>query len=151
LCVAWSSAAWALNGYPLVVDTALGKPGIVENKIAPQKGCQLCHTSSDGATTTLKPFAHYMIAEFGFPNVGVEEDSQVVAALAKLKDAEPKLWSDMQAGIDPNTDPVFTDQAPPQPQHGCSTSPSSPGSAWYGAMALASFAAVLRRRSARRY
>jgi hypothetical protein len=149
LGVAHPSTASALQNYPGLVDTALGSQTmVVEKQIAPPMGCQLCHTSPIGGTTTLSAFGNVMVSQYGFPDVGVSENALAQAALAKLEATEPKLWKDMQAGIDPNSDPVFTDQAPPQPQYGCSAAPQSTPEPFWLSSALACFAclAFARRR-----
>jgi hypothetical protein len=146
--LAWPSPARASMSYPGDVDTALGVPGIVETKLAPTKGCQLCHTDPNGGTLTLTAFPNYLISQYDFPKTTVAEDGLVAASLAKLKVAEPKLWADMQAGIDPNTDPVLAEQAPPQPAYGCSIR-APRGGAGAGALVglgLWSAAALVRRR-----
>lgn len=149
--LAWPSAARANQSYPGDVDTALGVPGVVETKMAKTKGCQLCHTDPNGGTTTLMPFADYMISQYGFPKTIAPEDAIVAASLAKLKAAEPKLWADMQMGIDPNTDPVLAEQAPPHPSYGCSTG-AAPGTTRYSYLVgmLLALAAVGRRSLPRR-
>jgi hypothetical protein len=141
----WSSAALALPSYPKDVDTALGKPGIVEGKMAPPMGCQLCHTSTSGGTTTVTLFASYLIAQYEFPSAPVMEDALVAGSLAKLETAEPKLWADMQAGIDPNVDPVLAEQAPHRVEYGCSTGPARGGCSFAWAAALLALATVGRR------
>ena len=149
--MAWSAPALANASYPGDVDTALGKPMIVETKIAPTMGCQLCHTNPGGGTMTLTTFANYMIAEYDFPKTTVAEDALVAASLAKLKAAEPKLWADMQAGIDPNTDPVLAEQAPPQPQYGCSSAAArEDGCRWLAVMAGVAAAGLVSGRRLRR-
>jgi hypothetical protein len=130
------SSARAEATYPGDVDTALGKAGIVETKIAPPMGCQLCHTDPNGGTTTLTPFANYMVATYGLPKAAAVEDANVMASLAQLKAAEPTLWADMQMGIDPNTDPALGASAPPQAQYGCSSSGAghTSGAPWIALM-----------------
>jgi hypothetical protein len=150
LVIAHASMASALQNYPGLVDTALGSQTmVVETKIAPPMGCQLCHTSSIGGTTTLSAFGNVMVSQYGFPDVGVSENALAQSALSKLEAAEPKLWKDMQAGIDPNSDPVFTEQAPPQPQYGCSAAPRSAEpfcvSGAFGLLACLAFARSRRR------
>lgn len=82
------------------------------------------------------------------------EDANVLASMAKLKAAEPKLWADMQAGIDPNSDPVFLSGAPPAPEYGCSSSGLRGASGTGGGgglwLALAACGVVLARRWHRR-
>jgi MYXO-CTERM domain-containing protein len=145
----WEAPVAAYMGYPAVVDTALGVPQIVEMTIAPKMGCQLCHTSPTGATADLTAFPSYLIYQFGFQKTSAEEDSLLVAGLAKLEAAEPKLWADMKAGKDPNVDPNLTALAPPQPQYGCSMgrAPSGPQSGWAAALGLAIVTLSRRRRS----
>ncbi|MGH7434486.1 MAG: hypothetical protein ACRENE_02345 [Polyangiaceae bacterium] len=149
--LAFPREARAEARYPGDVDMALGKPMIVETKIAPTMGCQLCHTSSVGGTTTLTPFANEMIARYDFPKAMAVEDANVLASLAKLEAAEPKLWADMQAGIDPNTDPVFLEGAPPSPEYGCSSAGgrAAPGIAGVGIAWACGIALALRRRRRR--
>jgi hypothetical protein len=120
LAGSWEAPAAAYQGYPAVVDKALGVPQVVETKIAPSMGCQLCHTSAAGMTLTLTAFPSYLISQFGFEKSASEEDPLLVDALAKLEAAEPKLWADMKAGKDPNVDQNLTSVAPPQPEYGCS-------------------------------
>jgi hypothetical protein len=143
----WPSAASANQSYPGDVDTALGVPGIVETKMAPTKGCQLCHTDPNGGTTSLTPFADYVVSQYGFPKTLVPEDAVVAVALAKLKDAEPKLWAHMQKGVDPNTDPALAEQAPPHPDYGCAACPpgDTGGLPWLAGAPLALVAARRRR------
>jgi MYXO-CTERM domain-containing protein len=92
-----------------------------------------------------------MVADYGLPKVNALEDNQVAQAFARLEAAEPKLWADMKAGVDPNSDPTFTESAPPQPQYGCAASkvPTGPGSSWPTALGLAALAVTLRRRRSR--
>lgn len=148
--VAWSPLAFANPSYPGDVDTALGKPMIVEAKIAPTTGCKLCHTDSAGGTTTLTVFANYMIAEYGFPKTIVPEDELVKESLARLMAAQPKLWADMQDGIDPNTDPVLTEQAPPQPQYGCTAAAAEDDGTWLAALGVLGLAGLPSARRLRR-
>jgi hypothetical protein len=89
-----------------------------------------------------------MITEYDFPKTTVAEDELVKESLAKLMAAQPKLWADMQEGIDPNTDPVLTEQAPPQPQYGCTAvaaghDGSRPSA--FGGLALAAAGLASRR------
>jgi MYXO-CTERM domain-containing protein len=149
--LSWEARAAAYQGYPKVVDTALGVPQIVETKIAPSMGCQLCHTSNTGGTLNLTAFPSYLISQFGFEKTSSEEDPLLVDALAKLEATEPKLWADMKEGMDPNVDPSLTAVAPPQPQYGCSvrSSPSDGGDARAAAGVLALLTATRRRRRRR--
>jgi hypothetical protein len=152
LLLAFPPAARAEATYPGDVDMALGVPGVVE-KMDPPSGCQLCHTDPAGGTTTLTPFANDLVARYEFPKAAAVEDANVLASLAKLKAAEPKLWADMQAGIDPNSDPVFLSGAPPAPGYGCSSSgrggASETGSGWCPALAFGVMLAQRRRRRSR--
>jgi hypothetical protein len=111
-------------------------------------GCQLCHTSATGATPDLTAFPSYLIYQFGFMKTSEEEDALLVAALAKLEAAEPKLWADMKAGKDPNVDPNLTALAPPQPQYGCSMrrAPSGPQTGWTATGLGLAIVALSRRR-----
>jgi hypothetical protein len=124
--VAWSATADAYMGYPSVVDTWLGKDGLVQ-KIEPTMGCQLCHVSDVGGTVELKPFGNLLVASYALPKTA-EEDSALTGVLVELKAANPMLYADMQKGIDPNDDPALTAHELPQPEYGCSagTAPSAP-------------------------
>ena len=149
--IAWSATAEAFMGYPPLVDTWLGKDGLVQ-KIEPTMGCQLCHVSDIGGTVELKPFGNMLVASYGLPKTA-EEDSALMGALAELKAANPTLYEDMQKGIDPNTDPALTAHELPQPEYGCGvgTSPHAPGGSAL-LLAMAPLAVGLRRsrRSPRR-
>ncbi len=87
--VAWPTPTFANMSYRDDVDAALGKPMVLETKIAPPMGCQLCHTNPNGGTLTLTTFANYMIAEYDFPKTSVPEDELVKASLARLMAAQP--------------------------------------------------------------
>jgi MYXO-CTERM domain-containing protein len=147
----WSPTARAEQPYPADVDTALGKPDLVETKMDPPMGCQLCHTDPTGGTTTLTLFGNYLVSEYDFPKIAVIQDAQLAQVLAKLKAGQPELWAHMQAGVDPNTDPLLTENAPPQPAYGCSAGASggSTGPAWAGLLGLFAFAAFARSRGGR--
>jgi hypothetical protein len=147
-----AAPAAAYQGYPMVVDTALGVPQVVETEIAPTMGCQLCHTSNTGGTLTLTAFPSYLISQFGFEKTSSEEDPLLVAALAKLEAAQPKLWADMKAGKDPNLDSNLTALAPPQPQYGCAIrrEPTATETQWVMACLGFAIVAAARRRTARR-
>ena len=116
--------------------------------MAPPMGCQLCHTDPSGGTLTLSLFGNYLVSEYGFPKIAAIQDAQLAQSLAKLKAGQPELWAHMQAGVDPNTDPLLTDNAPPQPEYGCSaaTNGGSTGPAWAGLLALFAFAVLARSR-----
>jgi hypothetical protein len=142
--VAWSATAEAYMGYPPVVDTWLGKDGLVQ-KIEPTMGCQLCHVNDQGGTVELKPFGNLLVASYGLPKTA-EEDVALRGALAELQAANPTLFADMQKGIDPNDDPALTAHELPQPEYGCSTATARPrgGPDW-----APIFLALVRFRSSR--
>jgi hypothetical protein len=145
--IAWSSSASAYMGYPLVVDTWLGKPGLVET-MKPM-GCQLCHVSPQGGTVELKAFGNFLVAQYGLPK-SAEEDSALMGVLTELKAANPTLYADMQDGIDPNEDPALTAHELPQPEYGCSTGPTRrTGEPWLGLLLAMIPLVVSRRRSGR--
>jgi hypothetical protein len=151
--IAWSATAEAYMGYPPLVDTWLGKDGIVQ-KIEPTMGCQLCHVSDLGGTVELKPFGNLLVASYGLPKTA-EEDPALMGALAELKAGNPALFADMQQGIDPNDDPALTAHELPQPEYGCSTATTRPRDEPDLApifLAMVPLAAALRRprRAARR-
>ena len=145
--VAWSATADAYMGYPPVVDTWLGKDGLVQ-KIEPTMGCQLCHVSDQGGTVELKPFGNLLVASYGLPKTA-EEDAALTGALAELKAANAILYADMQKGIDPNEDPALTAHELPQPEYGCSagTAPDAPR---WSAILLAIVPLAAGRRGSRR-
>lgn len=149
--VTWSAMADAYMGYPPLVDTWLGKDGLVQ-KIEPTMGCQLCHVSDQGGTVELKPFGNLLVASYALPKTA-EEDSALMGVLAELKDANPMLYADMQKGIDPNDDPALTAHELPQPEYGCSAG-TAPGAPRWSALLLAIVPLVaglrMPRRAARR-
>jgi MYXO-CTERM domain-containing protein len=143
-----ATPARAQTGYPTIIDTTLG---IDLGKIDPPTGCQLCHTSSAGGTTSLTPFGTLMVSKYGLISTTVETagaDQSLVTALQMLQANDPKLIQDLQMGIDPNAD------APndPIPEYGCSATPAPSGAAAGGAalVAAAALAAAVGRRARRR-
>jgi hypothetical protein len=121
----WSATASAFMGYPAVVDTWLGKSGLIQT-IEPPMGCELCHVSDQGGTVELRPFGDLLVANYGLPRTA-EEDTVLMGALAGLKAANPKLFTDMQHGVEPNTDPALTAEELPQPEYGCSVARAKSG------------------------
>ncbi len=144
--IGWSTDARAYQGYPDVVDQWLGADGGLIQAIDKPMGCQLCHVSPEGATVELKPFPNLLVASYGLTKTA-EQDTELMGALAGLKAANPMLYSDMQRGIDPNTDPALTAQELPQPEYGCSagTVDRRDGPSWVGLLAILPLAGALRR------
>jgi hypothetical protein len=140
----------AYRGYPPIVDTWLGKDGLVE-KIEPTMGCQLCHVSDQGGTVELKPFGNLLVASYALPKTA-EEDAALMGVLVELKAANPMLYADMQKSIDPNDDPALTAHELPQPEYGCSAGTAANAPPWSAILlAIVPLAAGLRRlRRARR-
>ncbi len=140
--------AHAQAGYPPIIDTTLG---IDLGKIDPPTGCQLCHTSSAGGTTSLTAFGNRMVYKYGLISTTVETsaaDQSLVAALKALQADDPKLIEDLQMGMDPNPDTPNG----PIPEYGCSSSiaPSRVPANGAGFAAAAALAAAVVRRSRRR-
>ncbi|HTB74921.1 MAG TPA: hypothetical protein VK762_16845 [Polyangiaceae bacterium] len=144
--IAWSADARAYPGYPDVVDQWLGADGGLIQAIDKPMGCQLCHVSDQGDTVELKAFPNLLVASYGLTKTA-EQDAELMGALAGLKAANPMLYSDMQRGIDPNTDPALTSQALPQPEYGCSagTADRRDGPSWVALLAFLPLAGALRR------
>jgi hypothetical protein len=142
----WSATASAFMGYPAVVDTWLGKSGLIQMIEAPM-GCELCHVSDQGGTVELRPFGNLLVANYGLPRTA-EEDAVLMGALAGLEALNPKIYTDMQHGLDPNTDPALTAEELPQPEYGCSVARTrSDGPIGIGILlAGLPLACVLRRR-----
>jgi hypothetical protein len=144
--------AHAQAGYPPIIDMTLG---IDLAKIDPPTGCQLCHTSSAGATTSLTAFGNRMVYKYGLISTTVETaaaDQSLVSALNALKADDPKLIEDLQTGMDPNPDTPNG----PIPEYGCSSTVAPSGArnatkagAGLVAAAAALAAAVARRRRRR--
>lgn len=146
--VAWSPSASAYMGYPPVVDTWLGKPGLVE-KMEPPMGCQLCHVSDQGGTVELKAFGNLLVSQYALPTTA-EEDSALMGVLAEVKAANPTLYADMQDSIDPNDDPALTAHELPQPEYGCSTGPLRRAGRPWPAIVLGLISLAAARRRSRR-
>ena len=150
--VLWSGDAAAHPGYPLVVENTLGLPAIFDPS-GNNGGCYLCHQTPGGGTA-LRPFGTLLVQQYGLSSDPVnEDDSSLVAALQAMKAGpEAKLIADIQAGVDPNDDPLIDEVANPTPEYGCSVgAPAAGGSApWlvgvaFG-LALAGVAVRRRRR-----
>jgi hypothetical protein len=140
--------AHAQAGYPPIIDTTLG---IDLGKIDPPTGCQLCHTSSAGGTTSLTAFGNRMVYKYGLVSTTVETaaaDQSLVAALKALQADDPKLIMDLQMGMDPNPDTPTG----PIPGYGCSgaVSPSRAPAGGAGLFAGAALVAAVARRTRRR-
>jgi hypothetical protein len=148
--VAWSATGRAFDGYPALVDTWLGKEGLIQ-KIEPPMGCQLCHVSDQGGTVELRPFGNMLVASYGLPTTAMQ-DATLMGVLAELKAADPTLFADMQEGIDPNGDPALTAHELPQPEYGCSTAGAGPrgGATRWPSMLLAIVPLAGARRRSRR-
>jgi hypothetical protein len=146
--LAAATPAHAQTGYPTIIDMTLG---VDVAKIDPDHGCQLCHTSSAGGTTSLTPFGSRMVSKYGLISTTVETsgaDQSLVAALKALQADDPKLIDDLQMGIDPNPDTPND----PIPEYGCSATPArapaSQGAA--GLVSAAALGGLLLRRARRR-
>jgi hypothetical protein len=130
--------ASAHQGYPQRVDAAFG---VSVETIDPSMGCQLCHTSGSGGTTSLRPFGQHLVATYGLDNSATENDQSLDQALQGLKAGDPQLVADLQKGLDPNPD-VLND---PTPQYGCAVGPRGGGFPC-GALVALAVAGVLARR-----
>jgi hypothetical protein len=130
--------ARAHPGYPQKVDAAFG---VSVETIDPSMGCQLCHTSASGGTTSLRPFGQRLVATYGLDNTATENDQSLEQALQGLKAGDPQLVQDLQKGLDPNPD-VLND---PTPQYGCAVG-LSPGGFPCGTLVALGIACVLARR-----
>ncbi len=144
--IGWCATAGAYQGYPDVVDQWLDADGGLIQSIDQPMGCQLCHVSDQGGTVELKPFPNLLVASYGLTKTA-EQDAVLLGALTGLKAANPMLYTDMQHGIDPNTDPALTAQELPQPEYGCAVTradaPDDP--TWVALVAMLPLAAALRR------
>jgi MYXO-CTERM domain-containing protein len=141
--------AHAQAGYPPIIDTTLG---IDLGKIDPPTGCQLCHTSSAGSTTSLTAFGHRMVSRYGLISTTVETaaaDQSLVSALKALQADDPKLIEDLQMGMDPNADTP----SGPIPEYGCSSTlaPSRAPKGGASLVAAAALGAAVARRRRRRF
>ncbi len=143
--IGWCATAGAYQGYPDVVDQWLDADGGIIQSIEPPMGCQLCHVSDQGGTVELKPFPNLLVASYGLTKTA-EEDAVLMGALAGLKAANPVLYTDMQHGIDPNTDPALTAQELPQPEYGCAVTAADAEDdpRWIALVAMLPLVAFLR-------
>jgi hypothetical protein len=144
--VAGAKVAHAQPGYPAIVNKTLN---IDITVIEPSMGCQLCHTSDQGNTTSLRPFGNMLVSRYGLMSVTVESagaDASLVTALQSLQADEPTLYKDLQMGNDPNPD-VTND---PVPQYGCSSAPGRSDGAAILAVGFGLFALSAARRGRRR-
>ena len=83
--------ARAQTGYPAIIDMTLG---VDVAKLDPPNGCQLCHTSNSGGTTSLTPFGTLLVSKYGLISTTVETsgaDQSLVSALKSLRTNDPKL------------------------------------------------------------
>jgi len=112
--IVWSATARAHEGYPVVVDTWLGTPGLIE-MIEKPMGCQLCHVSDQGATVELQPFGNLLVARYGLPRTA-EQDAALMGALAALRQTTRPLRGHA-ARIDSNGDPALTARRFRQPEY----------------------------------
>jgi hypothetical protein len=140
--------AHAQAGYPPIISMTLG---VDMDKIDPPTGCQLCHTSSAGSTTSLTAFGNRMVYKYGLISTSVETaaaDQSVVTALNALQADDPKLIEDLQMGIDPNPDTP----SGPIPAYGCSgtVAPSRGRNATEGGAGLVAVAALAAAVACRR-
>jgi hypothetical protein len=145
--VGWATPAAAHNGFPAVIDGALGEPSnFVENEFKPT-ACQLCHTSTAGGTA-LVAFGTLLVSTYGLSNDPInEDDNSLKTAMIGLKADDPEAITDLKKGINPNSDPEVFATALPQPTYGCAVAPvprrpPSPGFP----LALAATAILLSRR-----
>jgi MYXO-CTERM domain-containing protein len=149
--VLWTAAAAAHPGYPMVVETTLGLSAVFDPS-GNNGGCYLCHQTTAGGTA-LRPFGTLLVQQYGLSSDPVnEDDSSLMAALEALKAGpDAKLAADIEAGVDPNDDPLIDEVANPTPEYGCSVgAPAAGGSApWVVGVALGlalAGAAVRKRR-----
>jgi hypothetical protein len=143
---AWAGTAGATATFPGVVATQLNLPAIT---IDPPAGCKLCHVNEAGGD----PLSSFGSLMHSLGAVKYDEAS-VKAALSDVQAAYPQLITDIEQGIDPNTDTSVSGR--PVPAYGCAVAPASPIDAAPGGAAvgvafglLASIGARRSRRSPR--
>ena len=141
----WAGSAYAHPGYPAIIDKTLN---VEVEKIDPPMGCQLCHTSDQGGTTTLTKFGTLLVSRYGLQSTPAEtsgSDASLQGALMGLASEQPRLMQDLASGTDPNVD--VTDD--PTPMYGCSLSRRSTGDWTAIALFGGLVALAYRRRSSR--
>ena len=137
----WTASAAATPTFPGDVVAQLGLPSVT---VDPPLGCKLCHANEAGGDP-LTVFGG-LLKSFGAVKYN---DASLHAALANVQSNYPQLITDIQQGVDPNTDPTIGSR--PTPEYGCAAIaplPAEQGLAALGtAVGLALTMGWRRRRS----
>jgi hypothetical protein len=145
LALTWAASASAEPGYIDYLDSALD----VDASSSPTD-CTPCHQPGGGTAenSNLQPFGALLHQD------GIGEPSSSEAAFAEvldqIKQDQPKVYADLQAGRDPNPDVSTTGVH--VPEYGCdvTTGPPVREQWWIAAFGGVWFAVVVRRRRAAR-
>jgi hypothetical protein len=111
IVLTWGASASAEPTYQGYLDTALS----LSNPSS--QGCAICHVSAAGGqpgNPSLAPFGGLLNAD------GIEttsSESQFASVLSEIKQDQPKVYADLQAGRDPNPDVSATNVH--IPEYGC--------------------------------
>lgn len=123
----WTASAAATPTFPGDVIAQLGLPMVT---IDPPAGCKLCHVNEIGGDP-LTTFGG-LVKSFGAVKYN---DASLLAALANVQSNYPQLITDIQQGVDPNTDPTIGSR--PTPEYGCAAIAPLPAKESVAALATA--------------